>query len=407
MKIVTRTAGAVAVALALTGSAAWAEDVVLTMWHQHPEWKAATQAILDAFEAENPGIKIDLEEIAGTNYSARLNTALAAGEAPDLFGLPAGPETLAAAKAGYLTELTGKVDLDSLRDAAREAVVTEEGNVWGVPILGAYSVGLYYHRNKFEELGLTPPASHDELMQICADLTERGVTPMVVPASDGIVPSFIYMMLTSSIMGADGFEALRQGDKAFTDPDMLEAAVALQEMGQKCWQPGALSTPYVEGKAMAALGQGVMMPGGSADYVGYLEINGKADLGVVPFPGVGDNAPSTVTGLEYIFLINSGTEHEAEALTFLNWMMGETAQQMVVDTITMTTHAGVNPGENRILDEFTEAAKSNDVRVFYELPETGQVWSVVQQNVAALILGDMTPEAFAQAAQDAVVFSSE
>ncbi|SHH65755.1 extracellular solute-binding protein [Cognatishimia maritima] len=389
-------------ALALSAGAAQADDVTLTMWHQHPEWKAATQAILDAFEAENPGIKIDLEEIAGTNYSARLNTALAAGEAPDLFALPAGPETLAAAEAGYVAELTGKVDTSTLREAARGAVVGADGKVYGVPILGSYSVGLYYHRDKFAELGIEPPSTHDELMAMCRSLNEQGVTPMVVPASDGIVPSFMYMMLTASVMGADGFEALRHGERSFTDPDMVEAAKALQEMGQECFQPGALSTPYVEGKAMAAIGRGVMMPGGSADYVGYLEINPKADLGVMPFPGVGDNPPSTVTGLEYIFLVNSKSEEQDAAVTFLNWMMGETAQQMVVDTITMTTHNEVNPQGNRILDEFTNAAKSKDVRVWYELPETGGVWSVVQQNTAALILGEMTPEEFAQAAQDAV-----
>ncbi|WP_171208564.1 MULTISPECIES: ABC transporter substrate-binding protein [unclassified Ruegeria] len=376
-------------------------ETTLTMWHQHPEWKSAVEAILDKFEAAHPDIKIDLEEIAGTNYSARLNTALAAGEAPDLFGLPAGPETVAAAEAGYITDLTGKVDVANLRDAAREAIETN-GQVWGVPILGAYSVGLYYHRDVFEENGLTPPSTQAEFMEMCTTLKAKGITPMVVPASDGIVPSFMYMMLTSSVMGADGFADLRAGKRKFTDPDMVDAARFLQEIGQNCLQPGALSTPYVEGKALAAMKRGAMMPGGSADYVGYKEINPNVDLGVVPFPAVGDNAPSTVTGLEYIFLVNSDAEDKDAAYTFLNWMLSEEAQQMVVDTITMTTHKDVTPSENRILDEFTSAAKVNDVRVFYELPETGNVWSVVQQNVAALFLGEMSPEDFAQAAQDAV-----
>lgn len=389
-------------ALAVTAAMpAFAEQVTLSMWHQHPEWKDRTQAILDAFEAEHPNIKIDLEEIAGTNYSARLNTALAAGEAPDLFGLPAGPETLAAAEAGYAMELTGKLDTSSLRDAAADAI-NQNGSVWGVPILGTYSVGLYYHRNIFEDLGLTPPSSQAEFMEMCATMKEQGVTPLIVPASDGIVPSFMYMMLAASVMGVDGFAELRRGERKFTDPDLLEAAKFLQEIGD-CMQPGALSTPYVEGKALAALGQGAMMPGGSADYAGYQEINPNVDLGVVPFPGVGDNAPATVTGLEYIYLVNSDSEHSDAALTFLQWMMGDTAQQMVVDTITMTTNKNVVPAENRILTEFVEAARSNDMRVFYELPETGNVWAVAQQNTAALFLGEMTPEDFAAALQDAVV----
>ncbi len=379
---------------------AFAQDVTLTMWHNHPEWKDRAEAILDAFEAEHPNITIELEEIAGTNYSARLNTALAAGEAPDLFGLPAGNETLAAAQAGYAMELTGKLDTSSLRDAAADAI-NQNGSIWGVPILGTYSVGLYYHRNIFEDLGMTPPTNQAEFVEMCAAMKEQGVTPLIVPASDGIVPSFMYMMLTASVLGVDGFAELRRGERAFTDPDLVEAAAFLQQIGD-CMQPGALSTPYVEGKALAALGQGAMMPGGSADYAGYQEINPNVDLGVVPFPAVGDNNPATVTGLEYIYLVNSDTDHSEAALTFLQWMMGDKAQQMVVDNITMTTNKNIIPAENRILEEFVQATRSNDMRVFYELPETGDVWSVAQQNTAALFLGELTPMEFAELVQAAV-----
>lgn len=381
-----------------------AEDTVtLSMWHQHPEWRAKTQAILTAFESEHPGIRIELEEIAGTNYSARLNTALAAGEAPDLFGLPAGPETATAAASGYAAELTGLLDTSSLRESALEAI-DNDGKVFGAPILGAYSVGLYYHRDILADLGMEPPTNQAEFMSMCAAMKDKGITPLVVPASDGIVPSFIYMMLTSSVMGADGFAELRKGNRKFTDPDMLEAARFLQDMAD-CMQPGAVSTPYVEGKALAAMKRGAMMPGGSADYPGYQEINPAVDLGVVPFPGVGENKPATVTGLEYIYLVNAESEHQEEAITFLNWMLQDQAQQMVVDTITMTTNRNVVPSENRILEEFLQAARVNDVRVFYELPETGSVWNVVQQNAAALLMGEMTPEDFASAAQDAVKLS--
>lgn len=397
-------AASIAICLGGTSLAQAADTVTLSMWHQHPEWREKTEAILSAFEQAHPDIKIDLEEIAGTNYTARLNTALAAGEAPDLFGLPAGPETATAAQSGYAADLTGLLDTSSLRDSALEAI-DNDGKIYGAPILGAYSVGLYYHRDILAELGMEPPGNQAEFMSMCTTMKEKGITPLVVPASDGIVPSFIYSMLTSSIMGAEGFAELRQGKRKFTDPDMLEAARFLQDMAD-CMQPGAVSTPYVEGKALAALKQGAMMPGGSADYPGYREINPNVDLGVVPFPAVGDNKPSTVTGLEYIYLVNAKSEHQEAAVTFLNWMLGDEAQQMVVDTITMTTNRNVVPAENRILEEFVNAARVNDVRVFYELPETSPVWSIIQQNAAALLLGEMTPEAFSQAAQDAVKLSN-
>ena len=91
-----------------------------------------------------------------------------------------------------------------------------------------------------------------------------------------------------------------------------------------------------------------------------------------------------------------------DAVTFLQWMMGKEPAQMVVDTITLTTTEGVVPSDNRVMKEMIEASRSNDVRVFYELPETGGVFGAIQQNAAALFLGEMSPEDFSQVLQDAV-----
>src|ERR1700682_1308171 len=67
--------GAIVSVLSLPALAA--DPVTLTFWHNHPEWKARVQKILDKFQAENPGIQIQLEEIPGPDYSPKMNTALA------------------------------------------------------------------------------------------------------------------------------------------------------------------------------------------------------------------------------------------------------------------------------------------------------------------------------------------
>ena len=92
MKHYPRLAFAVgAVIAALSLPAAAADTVTLTFWHNHPEWKDRVQKILDKFEAANPGIQIQLEEIPGPDYTAKMNTALAAGEAPDIIELRPAP----------------------------------------------------------------------------------------------------------------------------------------------------------------------------------------------------------------------------------------------------------------------------------------------------------------------------
>jgi raffinose/stachyose/melibiose transport system substrate-binding protein len=391
----------VGVLLASTALPSLAQDkTVLTMWHNHPEWKDRVEAILTKFEAENPTIDIQLEEIAGTNYTTRLNTALAAGEAPDLFGLSPGPDTAAAANAGYNVDLTDKLDISGLTPSAK-AAVTIDGKVWSAPILGSYTVGLYYHRKVFAENGLTPPSNQSEFMALCQTLKDKGIVPMIAPAQDGIIPAFLYMMMASSVLKADGFDAVRKGTRKLTDPDVVKAAYFLRDI-YGCFQEGSLATPYVEGKALFALGKGAMLEGGSADFAGFQETNPDIDVGVVPFPAVDGGTPATVTGMEAPFNINAKSKNVDAAVTFLQWMMGKEPAQMVVDTITLTTTAGIVPSQNRVMKEMIEAGRSNDVRVFYELPETGGVFGAIQQNAAALFLGEMSPEDFSQALQNAV-----
>lgn len=391
----------VGVLLASTALPSLAQDkTVLTMWHNHPEWKDRVEAILAKFEAENPTIDIQLEEIAGTNYTTRLNTALAAGEAPDLFGLSPGPDTAAAANAGYNVDLTDKLDISGLTPSAK-AAVTIDGKVWSAPILGSYTVGLYYHRKVFAENGLTPPSNQSEFMALCQTLKDKGIVPMIAPAQDGIIPAFLYMMMASSVLKADGFDAVRKGTRKLTDPDVVKAAYFLRDI-YGCFQEGSLATPYVEGKALFALGKGAMLEGGSADFAGFQETNPDIDVGVVPFPAVDGGTPATVTGMEAPFNINAKSKNVDAAVTFLQWMMGKEPAQMVVDTITLTTTAGIVPSQNRVMKEMIEAGRSNDVRVFYELPETGGVFGAIQQNAAALFLGEMSPEDFSQALQNAV-----
>lgn len=391
--------------LASTATFGYAQDkVTLTMWHGHPEWKDAVEKILAKYEEEHPNVEIELEEIPGQQLIARINTALAAGEAPDLFALRLGPAVGAAGEAGQLLDLTDKVDISGLTQAAQDAAVYD-GKVWAVPIFGSYTVGLYYHKAIFDEHGLTAPSNKTEFMEVCEKLQSAGVTPMIAPAQDGIIPAFLYMMMASSVLHADGFAEVRAGTRKLDDPDVVEAAAFLQDI-YPCFAEGSLGTAYTEGKALFALEQGAMLEGGSADYAGFLQTNPAIDVGVVPFPAVDGGTPATVTGMQDTFSVNADTEHPEEAVAFIQWMIGPEAAQMVADSITLSNTVGVAPSDNEVMKEMVEASKSNDVRVFYEFPETGDVFAAVQENAAALFLGELTPEEFAAKLQAAVKPSS-
>lgn len=382
---------------ASTGFGLAADKTVLTMWHSHPEWKKAVDALIAKYQQENPNIEIQLTEIPSQSVQAQLNTALAAGEGPDLFSLMLGTSVPAAAEAGQIADLTGKVDISHLTHAAQDAA-SIDGKVWAVPVFGSYTVALFYQKKDFEAAGVTPPTNATEFLAVCEALKAKGITPMISPGQDGILPAFMYMMMTSSILGEDGQLALRQGTRKLTDPDLIPAAKFLQDI-YPCFQNGSLGTAYTEGKALFALGKGAMIAGGSADYSGFLQTNPKVDVGVVPFPAVDGGTPSTATGMQDAFNVNAKSPHQEEAIKFLQWLIEPEAAQMVADTITLSNVVGISPQNSPVMAEMVEASHSNDARVWYEFPETSGVWGAAQQQTAALFLKELTPEQFAEKLQ--------
>ncbi len=75
---------------------------------------------------------------------------------------------------------------------------------------------------------------------------------------------------------------------------------------------------------------------------------------------------------------------------------------MVVDTITLSTNKNVSPSNNEAMKEMVEAAKVNDVRVWYEFPEVGNIFTVAGNTSQQLFFKELTPEQFAAGLQASV-----
>ena len=72
----------------LTGGAAFAEDVTLNIesW-RNDDLTIWQETILPAFEAAHPDIDVQYETAAFGDYFTKLQTVIAAGQAPDAFEL--------------------------------------------------------------------------------------------------------------------------------------------------------------------------------------------------------------------------------------------------------------------------------------------------------------------------------
>ena len=154
------------------------------------------------------------------------------------------------------------------------------------------------------------------------------MTPIVLGAKDWVHPYFMYIGLSSAVMGPEGFDQLRAGERKLTDPDLVEAAQLLLDL-QPFYQSGFQATDYVTAKAIFANGQGAMQVAGTADFSGYREVNPEADLGFMAWPGPEAGKYSTNTGMELLYTVSRFATPEAQeaATKLVAWLATLEAQQ--------------------------------------------------------------------------------
>jgi raffinose/stachyose/melibiose transport system substrate-binding protein len=407
-----KAGGGLAAASALGGSvanlgvrsAAAQEQTTVTIWGNHPEWKDPMQEIVDAFQAATPDVKVELTEIAGPDYTTKLQTAVAGGQPSDILGAGEGDILAKWVPSGDppFIDLTGKVDLSGLTDSARTQV-TVDGKDYGCP-LAAYTVGLAIQNPVFAKHGLTPPTTWDELMSVSQALKDAGETPIVLGGKDWVHTFFMYIGLASSVLGLDGLNGVRAGTRMLTDPDIVAAAQLLIDL-MPFYNAGFQATDYATAKAIFANEQGAMMVAGTADYTGYRQVNPEADLSFVAWPGPEAGKKATTTGYELLYTVSKFADEakQAAATKFVNWLATTEAQQLVSDKIALPINKNVTESSDPIRAQTVAAAAGGDVPVWYDLPELGPIVTWLQTDFGGIWTGRLNAQQFAEALQGVIV----
>lgn len=167
-----------------SGSAA-GEPVTLTFWRAGTDVETETywNEMIDRFEAEHPGVTVELSSLPwGDEIETKLNAAYASGTAPDIlnYSLVSIPQR---ASVGQYANLDSYIaNWDGAEDIMPAVMETGkyDGSVYGIPIKPDARV-FAWRKDMFEAAGLdpeTPPSTWEELKEFADKLTikENGVT---------------------------------------------------------------------------------------------------------------------------------------------------------------------------------------------------------------------------------------
>lgn len=129
-------------------------------------------AFLADFEAQNPGVKVEVTQIPSDQFDAKLLTAIAAGTVPDLVRLYSQSQASLMATGALAPVPEGMFNPDDFFASVYQTNV-KDGVAYGVP-MDAYATMFQYRKDLAEKAGLGAPKTWDELKVFAKAMQAQG-----------------------------------------------------------------------------------------------------------------------------------------------------------------------------------------------------------------------------------------
>ncbi len=163
------------------------DDVVITVAtrysNDNPDENFYRQKV-EEFNALDNGITVEMDNISTeADYLDKLRTSFANGDTPNVFLEYGGSRTLDYLEADalldlkpYLMENDGEWYNSFYESMWGQSVYEGYDGIYALPFK-SYIVVLFYNKDIFEEAGLKPPVTIDEMLKDCAKFQEMGYLP--------------------------------------------------------------------------------------------------------------------------------------------------------------------------------------------------------------------------------------
>ena len=304
-----------------------AQDVVtLTYWDTYSDPENAQFAkLIELFEKDNPGIKIEPTQYAYNDFKQAILTAIAGGEAPDTIRMDIGWVPQFAQQEALLQLDTAIPDFKTVADGVFPGPLATnyyDGKYWGLP-LDTNTQVLLWNKDLFTKAGITDaPKTVAEFVDDACKLTDGtkqygyalGGTYFWAPA-----PLFYTMggkIVDDKVTTADGYVNGKESVAAF------QTILDLYKKG--CISPNVLGGGIGTAEGHAT-GLYAMIIDGPWMVDIYKKDYPDFKVNFAPIPAGADGKNSSVVGGEDI-VVSATTAHQAEALTWVNFLMSEKAQ---------------------------------------------------------------------------------
>jgi ABC-type glycerol-3-phosphate transport system substrate-binding protein len=312
----------VCASLLLLGSAlglSAADKVEVKFWDPDTRdtWVNARNLVMKDYQAKNPNVEFSFTTTDWNQLMPKLMASVASGSTPDLYYLDTPAVAYGAASEGLIVPLTDVMKKIGLENWPKSMIdsVSLNGEIWGFPLY-VYPQVVWYRKDLFQQAGLKPPTTLDDLLKAAQTLN---APPKMYGAALYNSPDEPYIL--AGICGSFGCRLTdEKGAVTINSPETIQALNFLKALFATT-SPDAVSKQDSDARLIFGGGGAAIMMS-SVSFSDLLLRPGSkltaAQVGAVPIPNKAKKAPATLA-LYSVLVIPKGAKNVAEAKKFLEF----------------------------------------------------------------------------------------
>lgn len=342
-----------------------AETITLLSWYS----EEFLGEFIDAFEAEHPDIRIDLQFVPPVQqYVDKFSVLVASGQMTDMFYTAAENKQDVIEK--KLAEDISDMAVFGRIDGDIAATYGNEGEVYAYSP-DAWIGGVFYSKELFKSAGIAgEPKTWDEFVDTCRKLKEAGIEPYMDDADNvqNLAQDLYQCMVISREPNAD--RKINRGESTFTETYTEALELWHKDMVESgLYSPASLGMNSDQAIDMFANGQVAMIHGGPWTVTTIENKNPDLDYDIF---GISDQAGNCIMpgALNVGLSISSTSSHKEACRTFLEFMQRD---ENIVKWQKVSNNAIIVKGVDYSMDTVFEKVKEDAVNGNFYLPQI--VWN--------------------------------
>lgn len=384
------------------------EKITLTMWHI---WSQTSndangkilQDTVEEWNKANPDIQIKVEAVENERYKAKIKTAFAVNELPDIFYSWGGGFSKPFIESGKVLSLNQYIDEDTENKINKDMFnnATYDSNIYGLPI--TLSVGTFYCNTKlFSEDNIKIPDNYEEFLEAIKAFKSKGITPLLVGEKDTWTGILYYDMLALREGGIGGPDDAHIGvNKRDT---ILKAAYRLKELVDlKAFNESSLELTRDESETLFKQGKIPMYYTGNW-FIGELknaEPSVRDNIAVKEFPVMKEgkgNKKEFLGGVSEYLMVSNDSKYKKEAVDVAEFISEAVSKKYYEfgSGLPAWNYTGDKSNINKLSKDLEGLTENASYSLYWDIHLGEEKGNIHKELVQQLFKGQISPVDFAK-----------